>query len=76
MAVITLNIPEEIDKELIKLRVKREDFLLEALKEKIKFEKDSNLNDLLAEGYRERRTENELLSKDFFHSDLENWNEY
>lgn len=76
MSLITLNIPDEIDKELAAMSVKREEFLLEALKEKIKSKRDSNLEDLLAEGYRERRAENELVGKDFFHTDIENWNEY
>lgn len=76
MSLITLNIPDEIDKELAEMSVKREEFLLEALKEKIKSKRDSNLEELLAEGYKERKTENMVLSKDFFHTDLENWNEY
>ena len=76
MSTIILNLPEDIDKELSELSVKREEFLLEALKEKIKSEKGSNLEGLLIEGYKERRMENKLLSKDFFQTDLENWNEY
>jgi hypothetical protein len=50
--------------------------LLEAVREKLKAEKMSNLENLLREGYQERRSETNLLSKNFFHSDLENWNEY
>lgn len=76
MSLITLNIPDDIDKELAAMSVKREEFLLEALKEKIKSERDSNLEKLLAEGYKERKTENMVLSEVFFHTDLENWNEY
>ncbi len=76
MSLITLNIPDDIDKELAEMSVKREEFLLEALKEKINSQRHSNLEELLAEGYKERKTENTVLSKDFFHTDLENWNEY
>ena len=76
MPTITLNLPEAIDKELTELNVKKESFLLEALKEKIKVEKMSNLQKLLREGYQERRSENDLLTKEFIHADLENWNEY
>jgi len=76
MSLITLNIPDEIDKELIQMSVKKEEFLLEALREKIESKRDSDLKELLAEGYKARRTENEILGKDFFHTDLENWNEY
>lgn len=76
MSTITLNIPEDLDKELSSLSVKREEFLLEALKEKIRSEKFAILEDLLIEGYKDRRTENKLLAKEFFHSDLENWDEY
>lgn len=66
MSLITLNIPDDIDKELAAMSVKREEFLLEALKEKIKSERDSNLEKLLAEGYKERKTENMVLSEVFF----------
>ena len=34
MSTIILNLPEDIDKELSELSVKREEFLLETLKEK------------------------------------------
>lgn len=76
MSTITLNLPPGIDKELSDLAVKKEEFLLEALKEKIKSEKKLNLKVLMEEGYKARRKENELLNKDFFYTDLENWNEY
>jgi predicted CopG family antitoxin len=76
MSIITLNLPDDIDKELSKLKVGKESFLLEAVREKLKAEKMSNLENLLREGYQERRSETNLLSKNFFHSDLENWNEY
>jgi hypothetical protein len=76
MSIITLNLPDDIDKELSKLKVGKESFLLEAVREKLKAEKMSNIENLLREGYQERRSETNLLSKNFFHSDLENWNEY
>ena len=76
MPTITLNLPQAIDKKLTELNVKKESFLLEALKEKIKVEKMSNLQKLLREGYQERRSESDLLTKEFIHADLENWNEY
>lgn len=76
MSIITLNLPDDIDKELSKLKVGKESFLLEAVREKLKAEKMSNLENLLREGYQERRCETNLLSENFFHSDLENWNEY
>lgn len=76
MSTIILNIPPDIDKELTKLDVKKEEFLLEALKEKITAEKHLNFESLLIEGYKDRRPENEILNKDFYHTDLENWNEY
>ena len=69
MSTITLNLPPDIDKELSELSVKKEEFLLEALKEKIRSEKRLNLESLLIEGYKERRKENELLNKDFFYTD-------
>lgn len=76
MSTITLNLPEDIDRQLSTLKVRKEEFLLEALKEKIKAETTSNLEALLIEGYQERRSENEILGKEFVHIDMENWNEY
>ncbi len=35
MSSLTINIPDELDKELNNLKVKKEEFLLNALKEKI-----------------------------------------
>ena len=76
MSTITLNLPEDIDRQLSTLKVEKEKFLLEALREKIKAESTSNLEDLLIEGYKKRRSENEILSREFIHIDMENWNEY
>ncbi len=76
MSTITLHLPEEIDRQLSTLNVKKEEFLLEALKEKINAETNSHLEPLLIEGYQERVSENQILSKEFFHIDMENWNEY
>ncbi len=76
MSTITLHLPEDIDRQLATLNVKKEEFLLVALKEKINAETTSNLESLLIEGYQERVSENEILTKQFFHIDMENWNEY
>ncbi len=76
MSTITLNLPEDIDRTLSTLTVKREEFLLEALKDKIKAETVSNLETLLIEGYKERCAENSVLVEEFTHVDMENWHEY
>ncbi|MDQ2720349.1 MAG: hypothetical protein M3Z26_11405 [Bacteroidota bacterium] len=76
MSTITLKLPADIDKELSELTIRKEEYLLEALREKMRSEKIANLDNLLIEGYKERKKENELLGKDFFHTDLEHWNEY
>ena len=76
MSIITLNLPDDIEKELSFLKIKKEDFILNALKEKINSQKGSSLEILLTEGYKLNHSENEVISKEFLQSDLENWNEY
>jgi hypothetical protein len=76
MSTLTVNIPEYLDKELNNLKVAKEEFLLNALKEKINLQKANNLEAALAEGYKNNHLENEQLGKEFLQADLENWYDY
>ncbi len=67
---LTVNIPDDLDKELNNLKVKKEEFLLNALKEKI------NLQSALAEGYKNNYKENKKLENEFLQADLESWYDY
>ena len=76
MSILTVNIPDDLDKELNNLKVKKEEFLLNALKEKINLQKSNNLEAALAEGYKNNHKENEQLLNEFSQADLENWYDY
>lgn len=76
MSTLTVNIPDDLDKELNNLKVKKEEFLLNALKEKINLQKSNNLQAALAEGYKDNHKENEQLINEFSQADLENWYDY
>ncbi len=76
MSVITLNLPDDIETEMNSLNIKKEEFIITALKEKINSYKISSIETLLTEGYKFSHEENDMLSKEFIHSDLESWNEY
>ncbi len=76
MSTLTVNIPDDLDKELNKLKVKKEEFLLNALKEKIDLQKSNNLQTALAEGYKNNHKENQQLINEFSQADLENWYDY
>ena len=76
MPSITVNIPDDLDHELNNLKVKKEEFLLNALKEKINLQKSNNLQAVLTEGYKNNHKENEQLLNEFLQADLENWYDY
>ncbi len=76
MPVFTLNIPDDIENALSSMNVKREEFIITALKEKINFTRKNDLLSSLTEGYKNNHEENNQLIKDFLQTDLENWNEY
>ena len=76
MSSLTLNIPDELDKELNNLKVRKEEFLLSALKEKLTIHKSHNLQAALTEGYKNNHEENKKLNNEFLQVDLENWYDY
>jgi hypothetical protein len=73
---LTVNIPDDLDKELNNLKVKKEEFLLNTLKEKINLYKSDNLQSALAEGYKNNYKENKKLENEFLQADLESWYDY
>ncbi|MFN7116159.1 MAG: hypothetical protein ACK4TA_05130 [Saprospiraceae bacterium] len=74
MAVQTLEIhvPDSISQYLEVLASDKEEFVLEAIQEKIDREKRKNLDALLIEGYQATAKEDLDLTKDFETADFEN----
>lgn len=63
--MLEVKIPDEIFGELNFGLIEREKFVLEAVKEKIEREKQTDSAALLAEGYRANRDEDAVLTKEF-----------
>lgn len=74
MAVQTLEIhvSEKISQYLEVLASDKEEFVLEAIEEKIEREKRKNLDALLIEGYQATAKEDLEITKDFEAADFEN----
>lgn len=70
--MLEVNVPDEIFSGLSLNPAKREEFVLEAIKEKVQREKKENLTALLAEGYQATRGADLALTKEFEAADLEN----
>jgi uncharacterized FlgJ-related protein len=74
--MLTVSIPDEIDKELSSVTTDKKEFIISAIKQKIIIEKRTvNIQKLEAE-YSDSVKENNEIMKDFTHADKENWNDY
>lgn len=74
--MLTVSIPDEIDKELSSVTTDKKEFIISAIKQKIIIEKRTvNIQKLEAE-YTDSVKENNEIMKDFTHPDKENWNDY
>jgi hypothetical protein len=71
MKTLQLNIPEELEKELALVPTDSESFILSAIREKIKTLHATNVNSLLAEGYKSTREEDLAIAKEFEAADFE-----
>jgi len=80
MSAVKLNItiPEELARQLEKLagRRKKSRFIAEALRKRIGEIQEQELNQILEEGYKERKQESLSIAKEFEPVDLEGWDEY
>lgn len=72
MRTLQVTIPDEIFGVLSSLAKKQDEFVVEAIKEKLEREQRQNLKRLLAEGYRATAKEDLALTKEFESADLEN----
>ncbi len=72
MKTIEVNVPDEVLGVLSAMSKRRENFVLEAIKEKISREKKRDLDTLLAEGYSATSAEDAHITKEFEVADLEN----
>jgi hypothetical protein len=76
MKVIQLNIPDEVETLLKSVPVKTEDFIIDAVKKRLKEIRDREIEKLLIEGYKSSKKEAKQLTKEFETIDMEDWDEY
>jgi uncharacterized FlgJ-related protein len=74
--MLTVTIPDEIDKQLSSVTTDKKEFIISAIKQKIFFEKKTVSAEKLASEYADSVEENNEITKDFAHADNENWNDY
>ena len=72
MRTLQVTIPDEIFGVLSSLTKQQDEFVVEAIQEKLEREKHQNLKQLLAEGYKATAKEDLALTKEFETADLEN----
>ena len=72
MKTIEINVPDEILGFLGSVSKEQEEFVLEAIKEKVNREKKRDLKTLLIEGYQATSEEDLKITKEFEVTDLEN----
>ena len=72
MRTLEIKIPDEIFGVLSSFSKKQDEFVMDAIKEKLEREKANNLKQLLVEGYQAMAKEDLALTKEFEIADLEN----
>ena len=72
MKTIEINVPDEILGFLGSVSREQEEFVLEAIKEKVNRARKHNLKTLLVEGYQATFAEDLEITKDFEAADLQN----
>jgi len=75
---MNITIPEELARQVEKLTNprKRSQFISEALKHRIEEIQRERVQKALEEGYKARKEESHLITKEFEAVDLEGWDEY
>lgn len=66
-----IELPEEIEQQLNKISENQQDFILEAIREKI--QKKDDLKKALIEGYQASYEEDMCITDGFEFADLEDW---
>ena len=74
--MLTISIPDEINKQLSSLTEDKKEFIMEAIKQKIASQVKTISKKQLAKEYAGSAEENDQITKDFINVDNENWHEY
>lgn len=71
MRILQIELPEDVEHQLGLIDESQQDFILEAIREKMK--RTKMLKNKLIEGYKATYEEDQEIAEDFVFSDLENW---
>lgn len=74
--MLTISIPDDIDQQLSGMTNDKQEFIINAVRQKISLGKKYLSVAELAKEYADSINENEEITKDFTHADKENWNDY
>lgn len=74
--MLTISIPDDLDQQLSGITDDKQEFILNAVRQKIIQRKKYPSVEHLAKDYADSINENEEITKDFTHADKENWNDY
>ena len=74
--MLTVLIPDELDQQLSAITNDKQEFIINAVRQKIMLRKKSLSPDEVAKEYADSIGENEEITTDFMHTDNENWNDY
>lgn len=74
--MLTISIPDDIDQQLSGMTNDKQEFIINAVRQKISLDKKYLSVAELAKEYADSINENEEITKDFTHADKENWNDY
>ena len=74
--MLTISIPDEIDKQLSSITEDKKEFIIQAVRQKIAKQIKKISKEQLAKEYADSAEENTQITKEFINVDNENWNDY
>ncbi len=74
--MLTILIPDDLDQQLSGITDDKQEFIINAVMQKIIQRKKYSFVKDLAKEYADSINENEEITKEITHSDKENWNDY
>lgn len=74
--MLTISIPDDLDQQLSDITDDKQEFIINAVRQKIIQRKKYPSVEDLAKEYADSINENDEIARDFTHADKENWNDY
>ena len=71
MTSITIHLSSELENQIKKTNINKEEYILQAIKEKL--DKENHLKNQLKEGYKSTYVEDKELSQEFDQIDINEW---